>query len=161
VTDDKSPVEQALDLFVYAPLGLALDARTLLPKFAERGRQQVNMAKVFGQFAVQQSQAEAGKRLHAAQEQAQSLLSELGLAPGKAGDQPEPVAAAPAAPPPPQSSAAADGLAISAYDSLAASQVIPRLAALSTGELEAVRSYEAKHRGRKTILTKIAQLQSS
>ena len=34
-----------------------------------------------------------------------------------------------------------------------------RLAGLATEELEAVRSYEGGHRGRKTILNKIAQLQ--
>ena len=55
----------------------------------------------------------------------------------------------------------ADELAIADYDSLAASQVIPRLPALSADELEAVRAYEAEHRGRKTVLTKISQLQSA
>ena len=49
---ERSPVDQALDVFVYAPLGLALEARTLLPKLATRGRQQVTMAKMVGQFAV-------------------------------------------------------------------------------------------------------------
>ena len=50
-------------------------------------------------------------------------------------------------------------LAIPDYDSLAASQVIPRLAGLSTDELEDVREYEDQHRARKTILSKIAKLQ--
>jgi hypothetical protein len=39
--------------------------------------------------------------------------------------------------------------------------VVNRLAGLSAGELEAVRAYEAANRGRKTILNKIAQLQSA
>jgi hypothetical protein len=51
-------------------------------------------------------------------------------------------------------------LAIPDYDSLAASQVLSRLAGLSADELEAVRLYEAAHRGRKTILSRIAQLQA-
>jgi hypothetical protein len=50
-------------------------------------------------------------------------------------------------------------LAITDYDSLSASQVVPRLDGLSDAELAAVRDYEAAHRGRKTILSKIAQLQ--
>ena len=50
-------------------------------------------------------------------------------------------------------------LAITDYDSLSASQVVPRLEGLSDAELAAVRDYEAAHRGRKTILSKIAQLQ--
>ena len=52
-------------------------------------------------------------------------------------------------------------LAIHDYDALSASQVVPRLESLTTEELEAVRDYEAGTRGRKTILNKIAQLQSS
>ena len=35
-----------------------------------------------------------------------------------------------------------------------------RLAGLSAGELEAVRLYELANRGRKTILSKVAQLQA-
>jgi hypothetical protein len=38
---------------------------------------------------------------------------------------------------------------------------VNRLAGLTATELEAVRSYEAAHRGRKTILSKVAQLQSA
>jgi hypothetical protein len=36
---------------------------------------------------------------------------------------------------------------------------VTRLEGLSPDELEAVRAYEAAHRGRKTILNKVAQLQ--
>lgn len=55
--------------------------------------------------------------------------------------------------------AAADSLAIPDYDSLAASQVIPRLESLDPDELEAIRVYESAHRGRRTILSRIQQLQ--
>jgi len=66
-----------------------------------------------------------------------------------------------AAPPAPEAPVpAVDSLAIPDYDSLAASQVVPRLEALTADELEAVRCYEAGVRGRKTILAKIAQLQA-
>jgi hypothetical protein len=54
-----------------------------------------------------------------------------------------------------------ESLAIPGYDSLSASQVVPRLASLETHEREAIRSYEQAHRGRKTILNRIAQLQGS
>lgn len=50
-------------------------------------------------------------------------------------------------------------LAIPGYDSLAASQVIPRLESLSAAELEALRLHEIGGRGRRTILTRIAQIQ--
>ncbi len=55
---------------------------------------------------------------------------------------------------------AAVSLAIPEYDTLAASQVVSRLAGLRTAELEAVKQHELAHRGRKTILGKIAQLQA-
>ncbi|MGH9305269.1 MAG: hypothetical protein ACRD0I_00060 [Acidimicrobiales bacterium] len=50
------------------------------------------------------------------------------------------------------------GLAIPGYDSLSASQVVQRLAGLTTSELEAVRSYEDHTRGRKTIVNRSTQL---
>ncbi len=49
-------------------------------------------------------------------------------------------------------------LPIPDYDELSASQVIERLEGLDAGSLEAIRAYEASHRGRNTILGKIAQL---
>src|SRR5438067_2137295 len=72
VTDKKSPVEQALDLFVYAPLGLLFNVREIVPELVEKGRQQVLTARVFGQYAVEheapkllaQLQAQAGRRAH-------------------------------------------------------------------------------------------------
>ena len=50
-------------------------------------------------------------------------------------------------------------LAIPDYDNLSASQVVPRLDGLTAEELVAVGAYERGHRGRKTILNKVAQLQ--
>lgn len=52
-------------------------------------------------------------------------------------------------------------LAIPEYDTLAASQVVSRLAGLRPAELEAVKQHELANRGRKTILGKIAELQAS
>jgi hypothetical protein len=61
---------------------------------------------------------------------------------------------------PSEPSPAVVDLAITDYDSLSASQVVTRLPGLSNRELESVRAYEATHRGRKTILNKVAQLQA-
>lgn len=169
--ENKPAVEAALDLFVYAPLGLALEARTLLPSLVERGRNQVTMARMVGQFAVQQGQVEATKRVGPLQEQVGAVLADLGLvsrptsAPAPAPE-PEPAAVVvdePEVAEEPEPTAPAVDvatLAIPDYDSLAASQVVPRLRALASDELEAVRTYEAAGRGRKTILNRIAQLQA-
>jgi hypothetical protein len=164
VDDERTTVDQAMDVLVYAPLGLVLEARTLLPRLATRGRQQVTMAKMVGQFAVKQGQRGAGKAVTKAQAQASMLLTDLGFKPPATPAGPPPMTDPPPAAaevPRAQSGDGATDLAIADYDSLAASQVIPRLLALSADELEAVRTYEAEHRGRKTVLTKISQLQSA
>ena len=197
VTDEKNPADRALELFVFAPLGLALSARELLPELVERGRQQVtgqvSMARMIGQFAVKQGTVEAEKAFERARASAQATLEQLGVLPDEPTTTPSAtVAAAPTATPPtgtsPSSPTTAGGpggeavpttvkdevtadgagavapapeLAIPDYDSLSASQVLPRLSGLSPAELEAVRAHEATHRGRKTILSKVAQLQAS
>ena len=79
VTDEKNHIEQAVEVAVYAPIGFVLEAKRLLPSFVERGRQQVNMAKVVGQFAVSHGQTTANKKLAKVQEQAEAMLGELGL----------------------------------------------------------------------------------
>ena len=178
-TDEKNPVEQALDVLVYAPIGLLFSARELLPTLVEKGRSQLGVAKMVGQFAAQQGQAEAGKLFDKAQKQAMSTLEQLaafnggrgastsapagnGAAPSANGSASKPVieAAVVDTPATLTSGPEAAELAIPDYDSLSASQVLPRLTGLSADELEAVRAYEAAHRGRKTILNRAAQLQS-
>lgn len=161
--DDKRPLDLALDLLVYAPVGLAVSARELLPKLAERGRArlsgQVATARVVGQFAVQQGQVQGRKAFARARADAVERLDGLGTTPTVPTDRvreaPTPAARTVT------SSAAAETLAIPGYDSLSASQVLPRLDGLAAAELEAVRAYEGAHRGRKTILGRISQLQSA
>jgi hypothetical protein len=162
VADEKRPIDLALDLFVYVPVGLALSARDLVPELARKGRErvsgQVTSARVVGQFAVQQGQTQATKAFQRARRDAeQRLADEAGTAPTPAPPAVKPPAAPARAA---HSGPGADTLAVPGYDSLSASQVLPRLEGLSGDELEAVRAYEAAHRGRKTILGRIAQLQA-
>jgi hypothetical protein len=172
--DDKTPIEQvvdhAADLFVYAPIGLFFEGPTLLPKLAEQGRVHARNARLFGQFAVRHGEAEVRKRVGELEEQAAGLLRSFGLVADPAADETAPEAqpqrtavVTPIVPSvgnghaPPAPDAAE--LAITDYESLSASQVVTRLEGLTVDELEAVRAYEAAHRGRKTILNKVAQLQ--
>jgi hypothetical protein len=180
--DEKAPldqlVDQAADLFVYAPIGLFFEAHSLLPKLAEQGRVHARNARMFGQFAVRHGEAQLKRRLEGLEDQAAGLLRMFGLVDDEPEEAPEPArsdtpegasastADAGAAPPSgngqaPAASAAgsATDLAITDYDSLSASQVVTRLEGLTVDELEAVRAYEAAHRGRKTILNKVAQIQ--
>ena len=170
MTEPRSAVEQALDLLVYAPLGLLLTARDELPRLIDKGRRQasgrVSTARVLGQLAVAQGQREAEKLV----KQAAERLSELGVGTAKAnGREPAPAAraAAPDTPAPAPATPAgaapvlsADALAIPGYDVLSAPQVVQRLDGLSAEELEAVRVYEEATRHRRTILGRVAQLQS-
>ncbi|MEY2433872.1 MAG: hypothetical protein QOC92_3597 [Acidimicrobiaceae bacterium] len=170
MTERKSPIEQALDLFFYAPLGFLLNAQEVVPELIEKGHQQVAVARMFGKFAIEN---EAPKQIAELQKQVQKVAEQLtaragghrqaappaSTAPSSNGpSMPATQTSAPVARPPAHGPGAA-GLAIVDYDSLSASQVVPRLEGLSDSELASVRDYEAAHRGRKTILNKIAQLQ--
>jgi hypothetical protein len=193
---EATPLEQVLDLLVYAPVGLALTARDNMPGLVAKGRERLNdqlsLARLVGQFAVKHGQTEAGKRVEKARKAAEERLSAFSSAgeatpPPAAPARPAPTVASPSAPsaPPPTGPGpvpAANGrapgeagtagaspptrptatlLAIPGYDALSASQVVQRLAGLSADELEAVRIYESVTRGRKTILSKIAQQQTN
>ncbi|HEX2700224.1 MAG TPA: hypothetical protein VHM89_08500 [Acidimicrobiales bacterium] len=183
--DPKSPVARAVDLLIHAPLGVLVTARDELPRLIAKGRQEATGARFVGKMAVDMGHREAGKLVR----QATERLADLGLVPdprrasqaaGEAPDPPStaeadagapPDAATPAAAGPAPadegSSAAepplrppADALAIPGYDSLSAPHVVQRLDGLSDEELEAVRLYESATRGRKTILSRIAQIQT-
>ncbi|HWH33992.1 MAG TPA: hypothetical protein VNT56_01585, partial [Acidimicrobiales bacterium] len=83
MTDDKRPLDHAMDLLFFAPLGLAATARDLVPSLAQRGRQeldpQVGAARMVGQMAVAQGRNQAEKAVERALAQAQATLRQLGL----------------------------------------------------------------------------------
>ena len=66
--DVRKVAETALDLFVYAPVGLAFEARSLLPKLAQRGRNQIVLARFGARFARQRAEAEAERLLQQLQD---------------------------------------------------------------------------------------------
>jgi hypothetical protein len=161
------PLERTVEVLVYAPLGALLEARRMFPEAVDRGRREVE--GVLGWL---------GRRMHGAREEAAAGLRGLGKIDG--ATRPVRVPESPptlhAVDPPPDASGTTapvvvspvpiDGdrpsveeLAIPDYDSLSASQVVPRLTGLGEQELELVRRYEASGRGRRTILSRIAQLQ--
>ena len=171
-----SPLDRMLELLVYAPVGLALAAKDELPRLVDRGRRgvasQVLLARFVGRLAVKHGTKEAGRFLEQAMERVAT--------PGPVGGSGAPFEASAAAdepwsPPAPSPSngngqdrsgaAAPDApeeaeLAIPGYDSLSAPHVVQRLGGLAESELDAVRRYEEAHRGRRTILSRIAQLQA-
>ena len=217
MTEPRSPLDTALDLLLYLPVGLALSAAEEVPKLTAKGRAQLGgqiaMAKVLGQFAMTQGRKELSRRFSPAPGSSRPAASSPAAPPPKrqepAGAQGPPggsddadrvapdvagedllvpseqevgrvgkAIAAEVPPPTPMiateagglaagtdgtagadGAAGAGGLAIPGYDSLAASQVVQRLAGLAADELAAVGAYESAHRGRRTILTRVRQLQ--
>jgi len=85
VTADKNPledaVEQALDAFVYAPIGLLFDGPGPFPKLVRNGRNQVSNARMMGQFAVQMGKTEVEKRAAELDGPVLDLLRGLGVVP--------------------------------------------------------------------------------
>ncbi len=217
MADDKQPVEKAVELLVYAPVGVALYVRDMLPSmmgvFVSRGKREVQshlpgrtppapptppvppevkrridesvgVAKYVAEGGLGVARDVAGGGIGVARELAGSALSQFlamranGATVDVPSDTPASDSASPgspavppdgswrtAAPSTPSSPADApadvpsvDALPIADYDELSASQVVERLEGLDRESLDAIRAYETGHRGRNTILGKIAQL---
>jgi hypothetical protein len=225
VADDRQPVEKAVELFVYAPVGVALYVRDMLPSmmgiFVSRGKREVQshlpghkpappapppvppevkrridesvgVAKYMAEGGLGVARDVAGSGIGVAREVAGSALAQFlamrangtpmaeeaaarladeAAASASAATAPTAPVAPTATPAPPAGSAPAaaevswqtevpssDALPIPDYDELSASQVVERLEGLDRESLDAIRRYETEHRGRNTILGKIAQL---
>jgi hypothetical protein len=148
MSNDERLSEQVLDVFVYAPIGLALEARELIPKLADRGRGQVALTRLAGKVAGQRGPGEARRLLDQIIEIVGTVLA------GEAGD------------PPITDDELLDltahdsELPIDDYDDLTAPQLLPFLSPLSGDELDTVLRYEQSHRSRATVINRIRQLQS-
>lgn len=173
-----SVLGQLWDIVRYAPIAIVLDGPALLPKLAEQGKVHMGNARYLGARAMREAEPQIRRLLEEAGTQTAEILKRLGVVaddepaaeappPRRRAGEARPVAvtAAPGASRNGQTADADSGpavaeLAIPDYDSLPAAHVLNRLPALTPDELEAVRRYEAGHRGRKTILNKVAQLQT-
>lgn len=51
---EDNPLEQLIELFVYAPIGMLYEYPEVLPRLIKKGRSQVQLAKFFGQMAAKQ-----------------------------------------------------------------------------------------------------------
>jgi hypothetical protein len=179
VPDDRTTTEQALDLLVYGPIGLAMYVRDTAPSFLKlfvaRGRSVVNDQRksVEGQLGQARSVGEVASayggpqvlrlvtdQLANAKARAQEAVDALGSLTNKPGG-PTGATGPSAATGAFRADAGSNGgnaLAIRDYDELSASQVVDRLDGLSRPELDAIREYETSHRARNTVLGKIEQL---
>ncbi|HSH22859.1 MAG TPA: hypothetical protein VK975_02250, partial [Acidimicrobiales bacterium] len=87
MAEPKTPLDHAVELFVYAPIGLAVAARELMPTLVERGRRQfdpqVGMARAIGHLVAAQGRTQAEKMIEGALDraraQAEATLRQLGV----------------------------------------------------------------------------------
>jgi hypothetical protein len=178
VSEDRSIIDRAVELFVYAPVGAGLhlleNAPPYVNTFVERGREEVNQRVVTvrstGEVALAFGWPRLRKRLQARVQDVVANVMPSSPTPTPAEPAaPAPVASDVAAPPAPPvvgqwhpaatvDSPTSEELPIPGYDALSASQVVERLAGLEPDELDAVQAYEVAHRQRRTILGKIEQL---
>jgi hypothetical protein len=166
--DPHTPIDQALDLLVYLPIGFVFELPRSIPRFIERGRRELHAN---GRLTDPSGSLDPRYRLDRAQAHAVSTLRALGVLSQSEPAGPDAAPAEPDEAPAPAKATATtpvsapvevidpDLLAIPGYESLSASQVMPRLESLSAEELDQVRRYEQANRARKTILNKVAQLQ--
>lgn len=136
--------ERLLNLLVYAPLGLALEAKEMVPKLAERGRGQVALTRLAGTVAAQRGQAEASK-----------LIDEISgaLAMFLGGDPPSAAAK-------PRDISDAEDLPIVGYADLTAVEIVRLLAELDDDGLDVIEAFELANRNRTTVLSRIRQRRS-
>lgn len=52
--EEQNPVDQLIDLFLYAPVGLLYEYQEVIPKLVKRGKSQVQLARVVGKMATNQ-----------------------------------------------------------------------------------------------------------
>lgn len=155
--DDSNPTDQLVDLFVYAPVGIALEAVDNLPKFIERGRSQVTLGRFVARAAAKKGTStieSLGERV--VHEAGQVIVDVFGIDLTPDSDEDEPVVA-----PRPESVPTDDDLPIANYDSQAAAQIVKLLVQLSPDEREIIAAHEEAGRGRVTILRKIEQLREA
>lgn len=150
--------QQLVDLFVYAPIGIALEAVDNMPKFVERGKSQLTI----GRFLARTAAKKGGSTLEGMAERfvndaSQVIVDLFGidLTPDGAEDD------APVVKPAKAVEAGDVELPIADYDSQAAAQIVKLLAQLTPDEWDQIEAHETAGRGRVTILRKITQLRDA
>ena len=109
--DERNPVDQLVDLFVYAPVGLLYEYEEIIPKLVDRGKSQVQLARVLGKLALNRGGGQEAMTMLATAvatslaKQVTEIGAAIGLAPPgsprPAGGAPVDVEPVPAPPPPP------------------------------------------------------------
>lgn len=156
------PVEQLLNLFLYAPIGLFSKGSEALPELVERGRTQASNARVIGQFALGATNAKARKSLSDAEAHFQEFLRIVGESARPSSKASESSSSSSSTKKATAEASVNHGVEdlIKDYDNLTAAQILPFLAPLGAEQLERIETYEQSQRARKTVLNRLRQLRS-
>jgi hypothetical protein len=158
----RRPVDVLLDAMVFVPIGALVQARRLVPELAEAGRDHVanriDLVRSAVRFATRTTDRSRPPTAGRPGTPSISAAGRDGSADpaGGLGEGEEVVVVVEEAPAPSRRR-----LPIEGYDSLAASQIVARLADLDEAALREVAAYEAGHRNRRTVLAKVAQLRQA
>ncbi|MFK8025982.1 MAG: hypothetical protein AB8G26_18655 [Ilumatobacter sp.] len=147
----------AVDLLVFAPIGLGTVLIEDGPDVLKRTRQELTNARFIGELTVNQGVKELRRRIDEAVD-ASSTQQQRSAMPVIDVDV---VTAPPAEQPIAGGAVCVDDLALPDYDTLPAIDIVDKLEHLSATERDAIASYEAAHRKRRTVLGKLAQLEAS
>ncbi|MDE0067879.1 MAG: hypothetical protein OXN44_13535 [Acidimicrobiaceae bacterium] len=149
VSEEENLGGQLLDLLVYAPIGLLLEARDLIPKLADRGRGQVALTQLAGKVAGNRGRADTAQLfrqlLEAAGAAVDLITPDRHEDPDELDDPDEPEDDDP-------------GLPIENYNAFSAPQLLEKLEALDQRQLDTILAYEQAHRDRQTVTNRIKQL---
>jgi len=147
-------VRAAVDVLVFAPLGLGVMLIEDAPRAVGRARRELSNARFIGRFAVDQGLTQVREKLESPSPVEHHPPAERTTARDDrvASKRPEPTPIVDAG------DLSADDLALPDYDTLPAVDIVVKLESLTTDEREAIGRYEGGHRRRRTILGKLAQL---
>jgi len=178
---EKDPIEQAVELLLYAPVGLLYEYQNVVPQLVKRGKSQVQLARLIGKMAMDRQTGGVDESIERAVEGAIGIAAQaitdfgaaIGLAPTE-DDAGHSSAKTPAANDAIEADLASESkksttkpvtskavsekknqLPIARYDELKAKEIIPLLADLKPAQRERIAAHERSNRARKTILAKI------
>ncbi len=164
-TGERTPT--LVDLVVFAPIGFALKASSVVPELIATGRaeyrKQAVMARVIGKMVVEQQRRK--RRGRVITERPGATVVETKPAPLTNTETPadgdassSKASAALSMPTGSTVLPTADELPIGGYDTLAARSILTLLEGLGASDLNRIEVYERAHRQRATVLHRITQL---
>ncbi len=149
VSDEENLGEQLLDLLIYAPIGLLLEAKDLIPKLADRGRGQVALTQLAGKVAGNRGRDETAPLFRQLVEAAGAALGSMTTDEHELSDELDDHG---------ESSEDDLSLPIKNYNAFSAPQLLEKLEALDQQQLDEILDYELTHRDRQTVTNRIKQL---